>query len=160
MTVRDNLVATTLGKLTNAFGILQKKRMSENARQAVYAYRIATPSTERMVLNLSGGNQQKCLIAQWMAIDPHVLLLDEPTRGVDIGARAEIYHLLRETAAAGAAVLLISSELPELIGMCDRILVMCQGRIAGEVARAEFSEERILAYAAGVEQGAPVSQHG
>ncbi len=155
MSVRDNLVATTLEKFTTAFGVLRQARMTEQAQAAVRTYRVATPSIERLVWSLSGGNQQKCLIALWMAIKPQVLLLDEPTRGVDVGARADIYQLLRETAAAGAAVLWISSELPELIGMCDRILVMRQGRLAGELPRAEFSEERILSYAAGV---APAAQ--
>lgn len=150
MTVRENLVAATLRKFTSRAGILLKRRIARQALTDVRTYRIATPSTERLVWNLSGGNQQKCLLALWMAIAPRVLILDEPTRGVDVGARQEIYQLLRETAAQGAAILLISSELPELIGLCDRILVMRQGRLAGEVARADYSEERILALAAGV----------
>ncbi|MEA4906489.1 MAG: D-xylose ABC transporter ATP-binding protein, partial [Anaerolineaceae bacterium] len=104
----------------------------------------------KQVLKLSGGNQQKCLVAMWMGIQPQVILFDEPTRGVDIGARAEIYHKLREFSAAGTGVVMVSSDLPELIGMCDRIIVMHQGRITGELQREAFSEERILAYAAGV----------
>ncbi len=85
------------------------------------------------MLNLSGGNQQKCLVAMWMGINPQVIIFDEPTRGVDVGARAEIYQKLREFAAAGVGIIMISSDLPELIGMCDRILVMHHGKIAGEV---------------------------
>ncbi len=157
MTVRENLVASTLDKFTTALGVLRRQGIVEHAEAAVHDYRIATPSIERLVWNLSGGNQQKCLLALWLAIEPQVLLLDEPTRGVDVGARAEIYQLLRSTAAEGTAVLLISSELPELIGLCDRILVMRQGRLAGEVACADFSEERILSYAAGVAQRAPAT---
>lgn len=157
MTVRENLVATTLRRFTAALGLLRRQSMTRFAQDSVRDYRIATPSIDRLVWNLSGGNQQKCLIALWLAIKPQVLLLDEPTRGVDVGARAEIYQLLRETAAAGAAVLLISSELPELIGICDRILVMRQGRMTGEVVRSEFSEERILSYAAGVAPSAPAA---
>ena len=155
MTVRENLVAATLRKFTTAVGLLQKRRIAQQVQNDVQTYRIATTSTERLVWNLSGGNQQKCLVALWLAIKPRVLMLDEPTRGVDVGARQEIYQLLRETAAAGTAILLISSELPELIGMCDRIIVVRHGTLAGEVVRADFSEERILSYAAGVAREVP-----
>ena len=155
MTVRENLVAATLRKFTTAVGLLQKRRIAQQVQSDVQTYRIATTSTERLVWNLSGGNQQKCLVALWLAIKPRVLMLDEPTRGVDVGARQEIYQLLRETAAAGTAILLISSELPELIGMCDRIIVVRHGTLAGEVVRADFSEERILSYAAGVAREVP-----
>jgi ABC-type sugar transport system ATPase subunit len=103
------------------------------------------------MLNLSGGNQQKTLVAMWMGIQPVVIIFDEPTRGVDVGARAEIYARLRDFAATGVGVIMISSDLPELIGMCDRILVMHQGRITGEVLRKNFAEELILSYAAGLE---------
>jgi ribose transport system ATP-binding protein len=106
------------------------------------------------VLNLSGGNQQKCLVAMWMGINPQVIIFDEPTRGVDVGARAEIYRKLREFATTGVGIIIISSDLPELIGMCDRVLVMHKGRVAGEIQRSDFSEEAILSFAAGLDEPA------
>ena len=112
-------------------------------------FRIVTPSIRQQVRNLSGGNQQKVLLAMWMGIDPVLLIIDKPTRGVDIGARSEIYQLLRESAARGVALLMISSDLPELLGMCDRIAVMRDGRITGCLAREEATEENIIALATG-----------
>ena len=113
-------------------------------------FAIDSPSITKKVLHLSGGNQQKCLVAMWMSINPEVIIFDEPTRGVDVGARAEIYQKLREFAAGGAGIIMISSDLPELIGMCDRILVIHHGRISGEVMKEDFDEKLILSYAAGI----------
>jgi inositol transport system ATP-binding protein len=110
---------------------------------------VKTPTLETPIKSLSGGNQQKVLLAKWMMRDPDVLILDEPTRGIDVGAKFEIYKLMTETAKAGKAVVMVSSELPELIGMCDRIYVMCEGHIAGELKRDEFSQEAIMMYATG-----------
>ena len=110
---------------------------------------VKTPTQETPIQSLSGGNQQKVLLAKWMMRDPEVLILDEPTRGIDVGAKFEIYKLMTETAKAGKAVVMVSSELPELIGMCDRIYVMCEGHIAGELKRDEFSQEAIMMYATG-----------
>jgi ribose transport system ATP-binding protein len=101
------------------------------------------------VKTLSGGNQQKVVLARWLLEDPAVFILDEPTRGIDVGAKAEIYRLINELARRGAGVLLISSEIEELIGMCDRILVMATGRISDNIERAEFDRERILRAALG-----------
>ncbi len=114
-------------------------------------------SAEDPVGSLSGGNQQKVALAKWLEGDPAVLLLDEPTRGVDIGAKAEIYKVIADLAAEGRACVVASSEMPELIGLCHRILVMRQGRIAGEVTGTEMTEETILNYAAGVETGEDVA---
>jgi ABC-type sugar transport system ATPase subunit len=102
------------------------------------------------VSNLSGGNQQKVLVAMWMGTRPEVIIFDEPTRGVDVGARAEIYQKIQQFAAAGTGVILISSDMTELIGMCDRILVIREGKITWEVERPDFNEEKILAHAAGL----------
>jgi ABC-type sugar transport system ATPase subunit len=132
-------------------GFLDFRRIDRFAEASVERNSIATPSVLKKVMNLSGGNQQKCLIAMWMGITPQIIIFDEPTRGVDIGARADIYQKLRDFAADGAGVIMISSDLPELIGMCDRILVIHHGRISGELDRADFSEERIMAFAAGIE---------
>jgi L-arabinose transport system ATP-binding protein len=106
--------------------------------------RIKTPSPDQLVSKLSGGNQQKVVLGRWLARQPKALILDEPTRGIDVGAKAEIYRLIAQLAAEGVALLVISSELPELIGLADRILVMAGGRIVGELARGDASEEEIL----------------
>jgi ABC-type sugar transport system ATPase subunit len=99
---------------------------------------------DQLVSKLSGGNQQKVVLGRWLARQPKALILDEPTRGIDVGAKAEIYRLIAQVAAQGVALLVISSELPELIGLADRILVMAEGRIVGELSREKASEERIL----------------
>lgn len=150
MTVRENLVAPSLRKFVSFLDFLDRSRIDKFADESVRRFSIVTPSVSKKVLNLSGGNQQKCLVGMWMGIAPEVIIFDEPTRGVDVGARAEIYQKLREFAEAGVGILLISSDLTELIGMCDRILVMHRGQIQGEVARNDFSEELILSYAAGL----------
>ena len=109
--------------------------------------RVKAPSQETKISNLSGGNQQKVLLARWLIAEPKVLLLDEPTRGIDVGAKFEIYKIMTELARQGQAILMISSELPELIGMCDRIYVMATGRLTGELTPDQFSQETILKYA-------------
>ena len=115
---------------------------------------VKTPSLETPIQSLSGGNQQKVLLSKWMLRDPDILILDEPTRGIDVGAKFEIYNLMTEMAREGKAVVMVSSELPELIGMCDRIYVMCQGKIGGELSKEDFSQEAIMKFATGTsEQG-------
>ena len=151
MSVRENIVAPSLRRFSGRSGFLDGRRIDRFANEAVEQNSIATPSITKKLNNLSGGNQQKCLIAMWMGINPKVIIFDEPTRGVDVGARADIYQKLRDFAAAGAGVIMISSDLPELIGMCDRILVIHHGRISGEIDRSDFSEERIMAFSAGIE---------
>ncbi len=152
MAIRDNLIAPSLIKYSSSIGFLNKNKITENAHTQVETYSIATSSILQKVLNLSGGNQQKCLIGMWMGINPNVIIFDEPTRGVDVGARSEIYQKMKELSSLGTGIIMISSDLPELIGMCDRILVMRQGRIAAEIMPEDFSEELILSYAAGVEE--------
>ena len=104
------------------------------------------PTVEQLVGNLSGGNQQKVLLAKWMFANPDVLILDEPTRGIDVGAKYEIYCIINQLAAEGKSVIMISSELPEVLGMCDRIYVMNEGRIVGELDREEASQEVIMSH--------------
>lgn len=116
--------------------------------------RIRAPRIDSMVAGLSGGNQQKVVLARWLAARARVLILDEPTRGVDVGAKAEIHALIGELAAQGTAILLISSELPEILSLCDRILVLRQGRLAGELARADATQERLLRLMAGLQSAA------
>lgn len=111
---------------------------------------VKTPSMETEISKLSGGNQQKVLLARWMLCDPEIMILDEPTRGIDVGAKFEIYKLITEIVKENKAVIMISSELPELIGMCDRIYIMCQGRITGCINKDEFSQETIMRYATGL----------
>lgn len=153
MSVRDNIVAPALGRFTSAAGFIRMGRMQAYAAEKVGEFAIATPSVEKKVLDLSGGNQQKVLVAMWMSIRPKVIIFDEPTRGVDVGARAEIYQKIREFASQGTGVIIISSDMAELIGMCNRILVVHRGRIVWEVNRGDFSEAQILAHAAGLVNG-------
>jgi len=155
MAVAENLVAPALRSFAGRTGFIHWDRMGRHARQQVDEYAIATPSTAQKVLNLSGGNQQKLLLAMWMGIRPEVIIFDEPTRGVDVGARADIYKKLREFADRGSGIIIISSDTPELIGMCDRIVVIHDGRVAWEVPRARFNEAEILAHAAGIHGLAP-----
>jgi ABC-type sugar transport system ATPase subunit len=150
MSVGDNLVAPNLSAFTTPLGALMHRKMKTYAGHVVSEYAIDTPSTDKKVNNLSGGNQQKVLVAMWMGTRPEVIIFDEPTRGVDVGARAEIYQKIQQFAAAGTGVILISSDMTELIGMCDRILVIREGKITWEVERPDFNEEKILAHAAGL----------
>jgi inositol transport system ATP-binding protein len=113
---------------------------------------VKTPSLGTVVEALSGGNQQKVVLAKWMLNEPNVLIMDEPTRGIDVGAKFEIYKLMGDLAAEKRALVIVSSELPELIGMCDRIYVMCKGEIAGELARDDFTQEGIMRLATGLEK--------
>jgi L-arabinose transport system ATP-binding protein len=126
------------------FGFLRRAAELLVASEQVERMRVKTPSLDQLVSNLSGGNQQKVVLGRWLARAPRVLILDEPTRGIDVGAKAEIYRLIAQVAAEGVAILIISSELPELIGLSDRILVMAAGRIVGEVPRDEATEQRVL----------------
>ncbi|NUB42790.1 sugar ABC transporter ATP-binding protein [Fertoebacter nigrum] len=126
-------------------GVLDKRRESAVAEKYRRAMAIRTPGVFQKVVNLSGGNQQKVVLSKWLFTDPQVLILDEPTRGIDVGAKFEIYGIMNDLAAQGRGVVMISSEMPELLGMCDRIYVMNEGRILGELARSEASQERIMA---------------
>jgi ABC-type sugar transport system ATPase subunit len=128
------------------------RRGAERRLAGEYARRLAikAPSTAQLMGRLSGGNQQKVILSRWLATDPKVLILDEPTQGIDIGAKAEVHQLINELAGAGMAILLISSEMLEVLGMSDRIVVMREGRVAGELTGAEATEERVLSLAAGV----------
>ena len=114
---------------------------------------VKTPTLDTAISTLSGGNQQKVLLARWLLCEPDIMILDEPTRGIDVGAKFEIYKLITDIVKEGKAVIMVSSELPELIGMCDRIYIMCQGKISGCINREEFSQEVILRYATGLKNG-------
>jgi len=144
--VRDNIVISVLERLQR-FRFVRAGAERALASRYVERLRIRTPSIEHEVRKLSGGNQQKVVLARWLARDPKVLILDEPTRGIDVGAKAEIYHIIADLAQAGMAILVVSSELPEVLGLADRIVVMQNGRVTGELSRADASEEAILALA-------------
>jgi ribose transport system ATP-binding protein len=154
MTVRENITLPALKEgraelgLT-AFGLIRGGREAEMAARQVRALGVKTPSLEARAANLSGGNQQKVVLAKWLALHPKVLIFDEPTRGIDVGAKAEIYKLMRDLADQGAAILLISSEMEEVMGVSDRIAVMHEGRITGVLSRPEFTEETIMHLAVG-----------
>jgi putative multiple sugar transport system ATP-binding protein len=135
--------------LANLEGISRRGVIDDNEEMAVATryrdrLRIKCTTVEQKTLNLSGGNQQKVVLSKWLYADPEVLILDEPTRGIDVGAKYEIYTIINELAASGKGILFISSEMPELLGMCDRIIVMSEGRFAGELAASEASQEKIM----------------
>jgi ribose transport system ATP-binding protein len=146
MSCAENITITDLAKISR-HGLLDNAAERGAATRLVADLRIKTPSIDQIVRNFSGGNQQKVVIAKWLFRGSKVLLCDEPTRGIDVGAREEIYELLWTLAAQGRGVLFISSDLPELIAICHRILVFSNGRIVGEVSRAEFDQHRILSMA-------------
>ena len=145
-----NMTLTVLKEFIAAGRVNYRKKM-EIIRKYIDSFSIKTPSPEQLAMNLSGGNQQKIVLAKWLATKPKVLILDEPTRGVDVGAKAEIYAIIDQLAQEGLAVIMISSELPEIINMCDRVYVMARGKIQGELARDDFSQEKIMEYATGGE---------
>lgn len=143
MSVKENVSLAELPELTR-YGLLSRQQERQLVDQLIEDLQIKTDSMDIAADTLSGGNQQKLVIGKWLATSPRVLMVDEPTRGVDVGAKARVHDLLRELTEAGMATLIVSSDLPELIEVCDRILVMCQGRIAGEVRAADATEESIL----------------
>ncbi|WP_406097113.1 sugar ABC transporter ATP-binding protein [Kitasatospora purpeofusca] len=144
--IRDNTSTVVLERLRR-FRFVRRGAERELAQEYTDRLRVRTPSIEHEVRKLSGGNQQKVVLARWLARKPKVLILDEPTRGIDIGAKAEIYRIIADLAADGVAVLVISSELPEILGLADRVLVMQNGRITGELDRADATEEAVLSLA-------------
>ena len=126
---------------------LNNKKMTEDTQEYIDKIRVKTPTMDTPIKNLSGGNQQKVLVGRWLLTDPDVLIVDEPTRGIDVGAKAEIHALISELAAQGTAVIVVSSELPEVMGVADRIVVMHEGHVSGILDRSEFSQELIMKYA-------------
>jgi ribose transport system ATP-binding protein len=148
LSVRKNLTLAILDRIRKLF-FVQERREKVMTRDFVNRFNIISPSIEQEVRFLSGGNQQKVILAKWIGIKPSLLIMDEPTRGIDVGAKSEVYLLMRRLANEGTAIIMISSELPEIIGMSDRIIVMHDGRITGELSPEEASEERILMLATG-----------
>ena len=150
--VMENVSLANLKKFIYK-GRLHRKEERDAVTEQCRSMNVKTPTLETTVEALSGGNQQKVVLAKWMEVDPDILLMDEPTRGIDVGAKFEIYKLMIDLARKGKALLMVSSELPELLGMCDRIYVLSQGRITGELQRQDFSAEQIMHYAIGTDRG-------
>ena len=146
--ILDNTVISNLKSYLMGGICLSDKKMRQDTDWAIRAMRIKTPSQNTQIRSLSGGNQQKVIIGRWLLTKPEVLLLDEPTRGIDVGAKYEIYELIINLAKEGKGVIMVSSEMPELLGVCDRILVMSGGQLAGEVDAKTTSQEEILTLAA------------
>jgi ribose transport system ATP-binding protein len=144
MDVAANVVMASLGRYLALGFVLRRQKIRKTVESFIRLLAIRTPSAAQQVGLLSGGNQQKVAVAKWLARDCDILFFDEPTRGIDVAAKAEIWKLLRGLADEGKAIVMISSELPEILRMSDRIIVMCEGRITGELAAKEASQERIM----------------
>jgi inositol transport system ATP-binding protein len=148
LSVGDNMTIASLDRFSPG-GWLQKRRMNAAAQKQREALAIKTPTLAQLIKLLSGGNQQKVLVSRWLLTTPDILMIDEPTRGIDVGAKAEIHRLMSALAGEGKAILMVSSELPEILGMSDRVLVMHEGRLTGEFTRAEMTQEKIMTAATG-----------
>ena len=148
LNIRENTVISSLKKHKKAGFYLSDKSMEKDTAWAIDAMHIKTPSQKTKIRSLSGGNQQKVILGRWLLTEPEVLMLDEPTRGIDVGAKYEIYQLIIDLANKGKVVLMVSSEMPELLGVCDRILVMSGGKLAGEVDAKNTTQEEIMSLAA------------
>ena len=157
MAAQENIVMATLERDSH-YGLLDRKKGRSIASEAIQSLSIRVPHAQVRVGGLSGGNQQKLLISRWVSIGPRILILDEPTRGVDVGAKSEIYRMMNQMAEQGVAILMISSELPEVVGMSDRVYVMREGEIAGELPREHISQENIMTLATGVDLPRPAEE--
>ena len=147
LSIRQNLALPNLDWVCSKFGVINSSKENKLCEKAVDDLKIKTPSVEIDSGNLSGGNQQKVVVGKWMARDSRVVIFDEPTRGIDVGAKVEIYNLMNELKKQGIAVMFVSSEMPEVMGIADRIIVMCDGRITGEVMARETTQNEILTLA-------------
>jgi ribose transport system ATP-binding protein len=150
--IRKNMSLVILGQLLNSLGLVTKSKEDRLVSTAVKKYRIATNSLDKLVIDLSGGNQQKVVVSKWLATNPRILLMNDPTRGIDVGAKAEIYGLINQLAEEGMAILFSSSEIDEVIGLCDRILVIYRGRLVKEFRRGEATKSEVMGYVVGSNQ--------
>ncbi|MEA5069986.1 MAG: ATP-binding cassette domain-containing protein, partial [Christensenellaceae bacterium] len=144
LSVRDNIALPNLDILSGPLTTVDKRRAAEMSRKAVDDLRIKLPNDAVDAGSLSGGNQQKVVVSKWLARKSRVVIFDEPTRGIDVAAKVEIYHLMNELKRQGIGVLFVSSEMPEVLGMADRVIVMCDGRVTGELTIGEATQEKIL----------------
>ena len=147
LSIADNVSISSLNNYLKIGPMLDTKKIEDLVKDNVAKLRIKTPSSKTLIQSLSGGNQQKVIIARWLANNPDVLIMDEPTRGIDVGAKYEIYQIMIELTRQGKSIIMISSEMPELIGMSHRILVMCAGKLTGEVSGEEATQENIMSMA-------------
>ena len=150
LSVRLNTVAASLPQHGKGIFVDRKKTV-ESTERMNEKLAVKTPGVHALISSLSGGNQQKVLIGRWLLTDPDILIFDEPTRGIDVGSKSEIHRLLSNLAKKGKCVIIVSSEMPEVMGMSDRILVMSDGKVKGVISRGEFSQERIMQFATGTE---------
>lgn len=148
MSIKDNIIMASVDKISRC-GVIGRRKRTSIPEELKDNLRIVTPSINQMVGNLSGGNQQKVVLAKWLASDSRIVIFDEPTRGIDVGAKVEVYQLMNQLISRGVGIIMISSELPELLAMSDRILVMHEGRITGELSHEEASQEKVLRLASG-----------
>jgi ABC-type sugar transport system ATPase subunit len=145
LAVRENMVLANLDQVTR-LGFVKLGEERDWVQQYIDRLDIRTPSLEQRAVNLSGGNQQKVVISKWLMLQPRILIMDEPTRGIDVGAKAEIYNLMDQLAHSGVGIIMISSELPELLAMSDRVVCMAEGRVTGTLARDDATPERVMRY--------------
>jgi inositol transport system ATP-binding protein len=143
LSVRDNMSMAALDRFS-FMGVLRRPMIDRECEAQRTALALKTPSLEQQIQNLSGGNQQKVLLSRWLLTDPDILIIDEPTRGIDVGAKSEIHRLMGELAKQGKAIIMVSSEMPEILGMSDRVMVMCEGQMVGEVDRKDATQEKIM----------------
>lgn len=148
LSVHENAAIANMSRYVRPYGLLDDRRKKEEVDKMVAKLRTKTPTTKTLIMNLSGGNQQKVLLARWLLTEPEILLLDEPTRGIDVGAKYEIYSIIADLARQGKSIIMISSEMPELLGMSDRVMVMSEGRLTGILEGSKASEEEIMRLAA------------
>lgn len=154
LSVKDNMAMAALPRYSRRLGWLERTRISQDCQDQRKALALKTPSLAQHIQHLSGGNQQKVLISRWLLTLPEILMIDEPTRGIDVGAKSEIHRLMCKLAQSGKAIIMVSSEMPEILGMSDRVVVMCEGRVTGELTREEATQERVMALAtANVHEG-------
>ena len=148
LSIKDNVGVSIYNKYLKAKFVLDHKNINRIVDDSIKKLSIKTPSMKELIGNLSGGNQQKVIIARWLANDPDVLIMDEPTRGIDVGAKHEIYEIMVELAKQGKSIIMISSEMPELLGMSDRVYVMCNGRLTGEIDKdEEMTQSNVMKFA-------------
>ncbi len=151
LSIRQNLALPNLDLVCTGLGVVSRGKEQKLCDEAVENLRIKTPGVDIDAGNLSGGNQQKVVVGKWLARNSRVVIFDEPTRGIDVGAKVEIYNLINELKKQGIAVVIVSSEMPEVMGVADRIIVMCDGRITGEVMAKETTQNEILTLATSFE---------
>ncbi len=150
LSVGENITLSALDKFRKG-GHLNLGKELQTVKKYIEKLNIKTPSVFQQVENLSGGNQQKVVLAKWLLSECKVLILDEPTRGIDVGAKIEVYNLINEMAKSGKAIIVITSEIPELLGICDRIMVMARGKVSGSLTREEANQENVMTLAVGAE---------